>query len=163
MNTGFGHYSQRLESYRNLCREIQISHSQENHINKSRQTSKSTGPVFDNPDDPVQAFGFSVCYSFLNVGQDTMRMVSERFDEIPDGFKAAFQSRSAPTVDKAFCSPRGAIFPEMLKFIFKDPGSMDPVITLAKGVEDTGVLFGSIGGVFEKQPEKPFEGFTFIV
>jgi len=69
MNTGFGHRSYRPESYRNLCREIQVSHSQENHIKKSQQTSNSTGPVFDNPDDPVQAFGFSVCYGFLNNGQ----------------------------------------------------------------------------------------------
>ena len=90
-------------------------------------------------------------------------MLSEHFDEIPDGFKTAFQGRSAPTLDKPFCGPRGTILPEMLKFIFKDPSSMDPVVTLAKGIKDARVLFGSIGGMFEKQPAKPFEDFTFVV
>jgi hypothetical protein len=87
-------------------------------------------------------------------------MLSEHFDEIPDGFKAAFQCYSAPTLDKPFCGPESPIFPEMLKFIFKDPGSVDPAIALA---EDTRVLFGSMGRVLEKQPAKPFESFTFML
>jgi hypothetical protein len=163
MNTGFEHHSHRPEFYWDLCRDIQIADREENHINKSRQTTKSTGPIFYNPDDSVQTLGFSVCYGFLNKGQNTMHMLSEHFDEIPDGFKTAFECRSAPTLDKAFCGPGSPIFPELLKFIFKDPGSMDPAITLAKGVEDTRVLFGSMGRVHEKEPAKPSEHFTFMV
>ena len=163
MNTGFEHCLHRPESCRDLCRDIEISDRKKNHINKSLQTTKSTGPIFDHPDDSIQTLSLSVCYGLLNEGQDPVHMLSERFDEIPDGFKAALECHRAPTFDKAFCSPGSPIFPELLKFIFKDPGSMDSVVSFAKGVEDTRVLFGSIGGVLEKQPAKPFEDFTFML
>jgi len=65
--------------------------------------------------------------------------------------------------DKPLCGPRSPIFPEMLKLVLEDPGSMDPVIALTKGVEDARVFFGSMGGVLEEQPAEPFEGFTFMV
>ena len=39
---------------------------------------------------------------------------------------------------------------------------MDFAIGLAQGVEDARVFFGSIVGVFEQQPAKPFEDFAFI-
>ena len=63
-----------------------------------------------------------------------MWMGSECFDEMRDGLKTAFQSRSALTFNKPLCGSRGAIFPVMLEVVFQDPSSMDPVIPFAKGI-----------------------------
>ena len=85
MDKGFESHSHCPESHRDLCRDIQISDREENHINKCLQTTESTGPIFDHSDDSVQALRLSVCYGLLNEGQNTMHMLSEHFDEIRGG------------------------------------------------------------------------------
>jgi len=91
-----------------------------------------------------------------------MQMFSEHLDEVLDGLQAAFECARAPLFNKALCSPAGAILPEVFKLVFQDPGAMDFAIARAQGVEDAGVLFGSILRVLEKQPAKALEDFAFI-
>jgi len=89
MNKGIEHQLHHPKFCRNLCRKIQIADTQENHIDKSRQAPKSAGPIFDQSDDSIQAFGFGICDGFLDKGQNAMQMFSEHFDESSDRFEAA--------------------------------------------------------------------------
>jgi len=64
----------------NLTWYIQVADSQENYIDKSGQASKTTGAIFHQSDDSVQAFGFCVSNKFTGKGQNPMEMFSKPID-----------------------------------------------------------------------------------
>lgn len=58
--------------------------------------------------------------------------------------------------------PRSVVLPELLKFVFQDPGAVDAAVAFVKGLKDASILFGAMGRVFKKKPSEPFEYFAFL-
>ena len=50
----------------------------------------------------------------------------------------------------------------MLEFVFKEPSPIDAAVAFLQCMEDTRILFGAMGGVFEKEPAQPFKYFAFL-
>lgn len=92
-----------------------------------------------------------------------MDIFSKGFDEFPDRFQAALKGGGDPTLEEPLGGPWGFVLPELFKFILQYPGPMDPPITPLEGIEDAGVLFGTVRRVPEEEPAKALESLTLIL
>jgi len=139
-----------------LCRDIEVTLGEENHIGESLERSKSTGTLLDDPYDAVQPFCYGVGQSTSNKGKDSVNMSFNGFDEFPDrlqttsnkgkdsvnmsfnGFdefpdrpQTTSKSSAHPTLDKPLCSPGSIVVLKLLKLILQHPCSMDTTIAFA--------------------------------
>ena len=67
-----------------MCRDIEVTLGEENHIGESLESSKSYGTILDDPYDAVQPFCYGVGQSTSNKGKDSVNMSFNGFDEFPD-------------------------------------------------------------------------------
>ena len=83
-----------------MRRDIQVAHGQENEVGKALKVAKARRPVFDDLDDPVQAF----CYRIGQVAVDERGDVLEVFaHRVGKGFErgdTAAQNRGDPAFDE---------------------------------------------------------------
>jgi len=155
----FGSFSYDVKPYRNLRRNIDIANGQEDHIRKSFKRSKSTGQIFDQPNDSVQSFCFRIGQSALDKRQDSMDVFPQGMDKFPDRFKAAFQGGSRPIFQKPLCGPGGLIVPELFEFILEHPGSMDSAVALFQEVQNAGIPFGALEECLKRSQRSSFRAF----
>jgi len=114
-----------------LCRDIEVTLGEENHIGESLESSKSTGTILDDPYDAVQPFCYGVGQSTSNKGEDSVNMSFNGFDEFPDRPQTTSKSSAHPTLDKPLCSPGSIVVLKLLKLILQHPCSMDTTIAFA--------------------------------
>jgi len=110
-------YSYCTKFHWNLCRDIEVTHGEENHIGEGLQSSKSTCTILNDPDDPVQPFCYGVGQSTSNKGKYSVTMFFNGFGEFPDGLQATSKGSGDPTLDKPLCSPGCLVVPKLLKLI----------------------------------------------
>ena len=78
-----------MEFGRDLRRDIYITDCQEDHIGEGIQSTKSTGSVFDDFDDPIESFGDGVGQMNVNERDNFCAVFSEGIDEFSHGFQTS--------------------------------------------------------------------------
>ena len=131
------------EAGRDLCRDIQISDSEEYHVGECVECVESAGPILDNLNDAVEALGDGIGESRSDEGEYAIVVLSQGVDELAHGFQPASKGRCHPVFNEAFGSPRSLVLPELLEFILELPRSVDAAIGLVERPQRLRVFAGA--------------------
>jgi len=140
-----------------LSRDIDVTDSEVNQINKRLDTLESASAVFHQADDSIQTFSNGVRESRLDEGDDVFSVVFDGTNELADRFQSTLECRGAPVLQEASCCPWCFVVPEQFELVFQDAGTMNPTVALAESVEDVLVLLGAVRWVLEEEPPKALE------
>lgn len=80
---GLASGSDRMEPRWDLVRDVQVTDGQVDHIGECLQVFKTTGPVFDDFQDTVDALALGIGQTGFDKRQDVFLMLSEGADEFP--------------------------------------------------------------------------------
>ncbi len=108
--------------------DIDIALGEENHVGKAVEISKTGGAVFDDLENTIDALADSVGQWALDEGNDIGVMNLQRTDKSAHGGKTAFQRRRHPLFKESLCRGQVVIAPEVIKLVFKNPGTMNATI-----------------------------------
>ena len=127
----------------NLRRNIEVAHRQENHVGEVVEVAISRGPIFNDFDDAIEPFCHGVGEPGSDKSQDAIEVGSDGVDELTHRFQSASEGGCQPLSDEAFGSPRGLVFPELLKLILELPGSVNAAIGLVECPQRLRVFSGA--------------------
>ena len=131
------------KAVRDLCRNVQVSNGEKNHVGEGVEIAESAGPILDDLDDTVEPFGNGIGEAASHEGEHPVVVLSQRVDELTHRLESASKGRCHPSPDEALGRPRRFVFPELLELILQLPRSVDATIGFVECPQRLGVLLGA--------------------